>query len=163
MRELMIAAAAGHRGWLGGVGPGGRRRRRSESGGPAGGLLPKGGRVDGVHIALAKGAYRAVFSYRQSPTDEVSSPTRGSLIILRAALLGLAGDHREATALWSDAEGEFPGFPLDSESHRALEELHGGLELVRDLLLDGLRRASAIRDAGAPQEPFAESAPAHCS
>lgn len=45
----------------------------------------KGGRVDGVHIALAKGAYRAVFSYRQSPTDEVSSPTRGSLIILRAA------------------------------------------------------------------------------
>ena len=44
MRELMIAAAAGHRGWSGGVGPG---RRRSESGGPAGGLLPKGGRVDG--------------------------------------------------------------------------------------------------------------------
>lgn len=110
----------------------------------------KGGRVDGVHIVLAKGAYRAVFSYRQPPNDEASAPTRGSLIILRAALLGLAGDHREATALWSDAEGEFPGFPLDSESRRALEELHGGLEPVRDLLLDGLRRASAIRDAGAP-------------
>lgn len=123
----------------------------------------KGGRVDGVHIVLAKGAYRAVFSYRQPPNDEASAPTRGSLIILRAALLGLAGDRREATALWSDAEDEFPGFPLDSESHRALEELHGGLEPVRDLLLDGLRRALAIRDAGAPQEPFAESAPAHCS
>ena len=123
----------------------------------------KGGRVDGVHIALAKGAYRAVFSYRPSPTDEASSPTRGSLMILRAALLGLAGEDCEATALWSEAECEFPGFPLDSKSHRALEELHGGFEPVRDLLLDGLRRASAVRDARAPQVQFAEPAPALCS
>ncbi len=101
----------------------------------------KSGRRDGLRIFLAKGAYRAVFT-RQEETVRRTAPPRGGLVLLQAALLGLARADRESAAVWPAVLREYPEFPLDPLALRDLEELHGGHQGIRGLLLEGLRHAA---------------------
>jgi hypothetical protein len=107
----------------------------------------KSGRRDRLRISLAKGAYRAVFT-RHEETGQRAGPTRGSMVLLRAALLGLAREE-DSAVIWPSVLREYPGFPLDPLALRDLEELHGGDEVVRGLLLEGLRRAAEAHGAKA--------------
>lgn len=110
----------------------------------------KSGRRDRLRISLAKGAYRAVFT-RHEETGHRAGPPRGSMVLLRAALLGLARKDRDSAAGWPSVMREYPEFPLDPLALRDLEELHGGDEVVRGLLLEGLRRAAEAHGAkGSP-------------
>lgn len=104
----------------------------------------KSGRQDPLRIILPKGSYRAVFTSNEAAQTE-SGPSRGSLLILRAALLGLAGEGPEAAAAWHAIEREYPDFALDPQAYKALGALHGQDEGVRELLLNGLRRAAQAR------------------
>jgi hypothetical protein len=108
----------------------------------------KSGRRDRLRISLAKGAYRAVFT-RQVAKDQQGGAPRGSVVLLRAALLGLARAGQESPAIWSAVMREYPEFPLDPLALRDLEELHGGHEVVRGILLEGLRRAAEAHGAQA--------------
>jgi len=107
----------------------------------------KSGRRDRLRISLAKGAYRAVFT-RHEETGQRAGPPRGSMVLLRAALLGLAREE-DSAVIWPSVLREYPGFPLDPLALRDLEDLHGGDEVVRGLLLEGLRRATEAHGAKA--------------
>lgn len=110
----------------------------------------KSGRRDRLRIALAKGAYRAVFTRQEDETGRSAGLPRGSVALLRAALLGLARADRDSAAIWPAVLREYPEFPLDPLALRDLEELHGGHEAVRGLLLEGLRHAAEAHGAKAP-------------
>lgn len=110
----------------------------------------KNGRRDPLRIALAKGAYRAVFTRQEDEAGRSAGLPRGSMALLRAALLGLARADRDSAAIWPAVLREYPEFPLDPLALRDLEELHGGHEAVRGLLLEGLRHAAEAHGAKAP-------------
>ena len=106
----------------------------------------KSGARDRVRIDLPKGKYCAVFSYAETAGDsgDASSSPRipdEALPVLHAALLGWAGLKDEANSAWSDLSLQYPDFLLDPRAQRALESIHGQDARVRDLLLEGLRRA----------------------
>ena len=108
----------------------------------------KSGRRDRLHIALAKGAYRAVFTRRAEPERQTDA-AHGRSMLVRAALLGLAGANRDCAAIWPAVLREYPALPFDPLVLRDLEDLHGGHEAVCDLLVEGLRRAAAAHWAEA--------------
>ena len=64
------------------------------------------------------------------------------MALLRAALLGWAGEQAEAGAAWRALRRDYPDLLLDPRLHAALEKIHARHERVRDLLLEGLRRAA---------------------
>jgi hypothetical protein len=105
----------------------------------------KSGRLDPIRIILPRGGYRAVFT-RNEPEVEEAAPSRGSLLLLRAALLGLAGEQAEAAEAWQALEQEYPDFALNPQAHKVLGAVHGLDERLRELLLQGLRQAA--RPAG---------------
>lgn len=101
----------------------------------------KSGKHDPIRISAPKGAYRAIFSRNEAHVAGVSV-SRGGLMILRAALLGLAGEQDEAAAVWRAVAQEYPDFALNPQAHKALEALHGQDDRIRELLLEGLQRAA---------------------
>lgn len=106
----------------------------------------KSGKNDPIRISIPKGSYRAEFS-RNEAHAAVAEPSRESLLLLRAALLGLAGRRAEAAAAWRALEAEFPDFALNPQAHKALQALHAHDERVRELLLEGLQRAAHPDDS----------------
>lgn len=110
----------------------------------------KSGRMDPVRIALAKGAYRAILTYRKDGSAPDPWPAI-SRSILRTALLGLAGKEGESGAAWSALQREYPDLLLDPRIHTALEKIHGHDERVRELMLEGLRRAARPVELSSPQ------------
>lgn len=115
----------------------------------------KSGRHDRVRIDLPKGTYRALFSFRDElfSSDGKEIPA-ASLVLLRTSLLGWCGDMAEAHVSWGELRGEFPDLLLDPRAHTALEKIHGRDDRVRELLLEGLRRASRPAELR-PQEAMA--------
>lgn len=109
----------------------------------------KSGRDDRVQIALPKGVYRAVFSFRDAENagQNHSAPTATGLSLLRVALLGWSGDHTAAAAAWNSLCSDYPDLLLDPRLHSALEKITGRDETIRALLLDGLRRAAPPANA----------------
>lgn len=101
----------------------------------------RSGRGDLVQIGLAKGVYRAVFSYRKDRPEAELWPD-ACLALLRASLLGWSGQTEESSAAWSSLLREYPDLLLDPRMHAALERIHGRDHRVRELLLEGLRRAA---------------------
>jgi len=102
----------------------------------------KSGKSDRVRIDLPKGIYRAVFSFNNMRVPASEPMPEASLSLLRAALLGWAGEEAGAGAEWSALQRDYPNLLLDPRLHAALETIHGHDERVRDLLVDGLRRAA---------------------
>lgn len=104
----------------------------------------KSGRGDRVQIALPKGVYRAVFSFRDSAAADGARSYFPEAVraLLRAALLGLSGDYAAAAAAWKTLYADYPDPLLDPRLHSAMEEITGRDERLRALLLDGLRRAA---------------------
>ena len=103
----------------------------------------KAGIDDRIHIDLPKGGYRAVFSYRKTIRFGVPEQLPGSVRrMLYAALLGLSGRADHARSAWRSLEEEYPGVLLDPRSHEALDFLCGQDKALRELLLEGLRRAA---------------------
>jgi hypothetical protein len=96
----------------------------------------KSGRHDPIRILLPKGAYRAVFLPNGS-----NVPGAGALLLLRAALLGLAGEEEEATVAGRLIDQQYPGFLENPLVTQMLELLHAGDHRVRELILQGLQRA----------------------
>lgn len=110
----------------------------------------KSGRQDPIRISVPRGGYRTTFRRNEPPTTS-ANPSRDGLAILRAALLGLAGSPRAATA-WEELTREYPDFALNPRAHKMLEALHGQDDCVRELLLEGLQcaaRPAVARHAGA--------------
>ena len=104
------------------------------------------GRNDRVRISLPKGRYHAVFSC-ETPANDVYDPVprqlpAGSLSLLRAALRGWAGPQEEAAAEWTALSKKYPGFLPNPASCVALDALSGGDAVIRELLSEGIRRAS---------------------
>lgn len=106
----------------------------------------KSGKHDPIRISIPKGSYRTVFS-RNEDHVVVADPSRGSQLLLRAAMLGLAGERAEAAAAWRALEAEFPDFALNPHAHKALQALHAHDDRVRELLLEGLQRAARPDDS----------------
>ena len=104
----------------------------------------KSGRHDPVIIALPKGGYRTTFSYNEATRTHAGTGNGVSaegLAILRAALLGWSARKDEADRAWRELLKAFPDFFLDPRVHGALTSLTGSDTSLRDLLLEGLRRA----------------------
>lgn len=102
----------------------------------------KSGKNDRVRIDLPKGVYRAVFSFGGPNVPSPAPMPEASMALLRAALLGWAGEQAEAGAAWRALRRDYPDLLLDPRLHAALEKIHARDERVRDLLLEGLRRAA---------------------
>ena len=109
----------------------------------------KSGRDDRVQIALPKGVYRAVFTFRDpgNAGEAHSALTAAGLALLRVALLGWSGDRHTAAAAWNSLCINYPDLLLDARLHSALEKITGRDETIRALLLDGLRRAAPPANA----------------
>lgn len=105
----------------------------------------KGGKHDPVLISLPKGRYLARFAYNPTALED-SDPARPQILILRAALAGLAGEAEEARVAWEAVRQEFPDFSLNPGAHDALQALCGKDQRVRRHLLEGLRRAAMPSD-----------------
>lgn len=101
----------------------------------------KSGKHDAVRIELPRGGYRAVFRHR-AETEILDSVPAASLPVLRAALLGWSGRREEAVAAWTSLRREYPDTLLNRRVLALMEKLHGRDECVRELLLEGLRRAA---------------------
>ena len=122
----------------------------------------KSGRGDRVLIVLPKGVYRVVFSFRHADGVHAERPSfpEAARLLLRASLLGWAGEHNAAAAAWNALCADFPDLLLDPRLHRAMEDITGRDERLRALLLDGLRRgASAPTAHVAGEAAFGGSAP----
>ena len=100
----------------------------------------KSGKQDPIRITVPRGGYRTAFTRNEAP-EASPNTSREGLAILRAALLGLAGNPR-AVAAWGELTREYPDFALNPRAHKMLEALHGQDDCVRELLLEGLQRAA---------------------
>lgn len=101
----------------------------------------KGGKTDPIHLSLAKGRYIVSSHYNEAPLPHADH-SRGNLLVLRAALLGLSGIDHEATAAWRAVQQDYPDFSLNPRAHVAVQAICGQDRRIRELLLEGLRRAA---------------------
>ena len=101
----------------------------------------KSGRHDPIRILLPKGAYRAVF-VRSEAHAARPDPSPDGLLILHAALFGLAGEPHEAAAAWRAVQREGRDFAMNPQPGPALEAWCAGDGRIRELLLGGLQRAA---------------------
>lgn len=99
----------------------------------------KSGRHNPLRITMPKGSYITVFERAPASAKAAGG---SSLELLRASLLGFIGQPDPALAAAD------PSFPFDDSD--AFEKLHGGDTVVRELLLEGLRRAGCLRPESAP-------------
>jgi hypothetical protein len=106
----------------------------------------KSGKTDPIHLSFAKGRY-VVHSHYNDACVPHADPSRSSLLVLRAALLGLAGIDHEATAAWRAMEQDFPDFSLNPRAHEAVQAICGQDRRIRELVLEGLRRAASTEAA----------------
>ena len=102
----------------------------------------KSGKHDPVRLSFTKGRYLVHWQYNDSALRD-ADPSRQSLLILRAALLGLAGADGEATSAWRAVLQEYPDFSLNPRAHEAVQAICGQDRRVRELVLEGLRRATS--------------------
>ena len=101
----------------------------------------KSGKYDRVRIAMPSGRYFARFSYSDAGLPW-GAALAGHLVLLRASLLGLRGAGEEARQAWVSVLQEFPDFHFNAQAHDVLEAICGQDGRIRELLLEGLRRAA---------------------
>jgi hypothetical protein len=101
----------------------------------------KGGKTDPIHLSLAKGRYIVSSHYNEARLPHADH-SGGNLLVLRAALLGLSGIDHEATAAWRAVQQDYPDFSLNPRAHEAVQAICGQDRRIRELLLEGLRRAA---------------------
>jgi len=111
----------------------------------------KSGKHDRVRITMPKGRYFARFVYADAGLPG-GAPEAGHLVLLRAALLGLRGADKETHRAWVSVLQEFPDFHFNPRVHEMLGAICGQDSGIRELLLEGLRRAAnadtaAVRSA----------------
>jgi hypothetical protein len=106
----------------------------------------KSGKHDRIRLSFAKGRYVVRWQYNDSALPD-ADPSRGSLLILRAALLGLSGANGEAQAAWRAVLQDYPDFSLNPRAHEAVQAICGQDRRVRELVLEGLRRATSADQA----------------
>lgn len=107
----------------------------------------KAGKYDRVRILMPKGRYFARFAHAEAGLPG-SATSAGHLVLLRAALLGLRGADAEAHQAWVSVLQEFPEFHFNPRAHDMMGTICGQDTRLRELLLEGLRRASSA-DAAA--------------
>ena len=108
----------------------------------------KSGKHDRIRLSFAKGRYVVRWQYNDSALPD-ADPSRGSLLILRAALLGLSGADGEARTAWRAVLQDFPDFSLNPQAHAAVQAICGQDRRVRELVLEGLRRATSADQVAA--------------
>ena len=108
------------------------------------------GKQDRVRISLPKGGYRADFSYNGSRVDGADCSGE-VLVFLRVALLGWSGKNSEAANAWRALVSEYPESLPDAGTHEIVHAMSGGDEDVRELIVEGIRRASVSCDVAVPQ------------
>jgi hypothetical protein len=106
----------------------------------------KSGKTDPIRLSFTKGRY-VVHSHYNDACVPHADPSRSSLLVLRAALLGLAGIDHEATAAWRAMQQDFPDFSLNPRAHEAVQAICGQDRRIRELVLKGLRRAASTEAA----------------
>ena len=106
----------------------------------------KSGKHDRVRILMPKGRYFARFVYVEVGLPG-GVPTAGHLVLLRAALLGLRGADKETHRAWVSVLQDFPDFHFNPRVHDMLGAICGQDSRIRELLLEGLRRASGTEAA----------------
>lgn len=117
----------------------------------------KSGKTDPVRLSFTKGRYIVRSHYNETCVPH-TDPSRSNLLLLRAALLGLAGIDHEATAAWRAVQQDYPEFSLNPRAHEAVQAICGQDRRVRELVLEGLRRAASTEggEAVMPQAQTAE-------
>jgi len=108
----------------------------------------KSGKHDPVRLSFTKGRYLVHWQYNHAALPD-ADPSRQSLLILRAALLGLAGADSEAPSAWRAVLQEYPDFSLNPRAHEAMQAICGQDRRVRELVLEGLRRATSPEQVAA--------------
>ena len=108
----------------------------------------KGGKHDRVRISLLKGRYMARFAYVNAALPG-GVPAAAHLLLLRTALLGLQGADDEARQAWTVVQQEFADFHFNSHAHELIASMSGQDGRVRELLLEGLRRAAQAPERAA--------------
>jgi hypothetical protein len=116
----------------------------------------KSGKTDPVRLSFTKGRYIVLSHYNEACVPH-TDPSRSNLLLLRAALLGLAGIDHEATAAWRAVLQAYPEFSMNPRAHEAVQTICGQDRRVRELVLEGLRRAAST-EAGAAVLPQAQTA-----
>ena len=106
----------------------------------------KSGKHDPIRLSLTKGRYQADWQYNDSALPD-AHPSKESLLILRTALLGLAGADGEATSAGRALLQEYPDFRLNPRAYEAVQAICGQDRRVRELVLEGLRRAASVDQA----------------
>ena len=101
----------------------------------------KSGKTDPIHLSFAKGRYIVSSHYNEACLPHADH-SRSNLLVLRAALLGLSGIDHEATAAWRAVQQDYPDFSLNPRAHEAVQAICGQDRRIRELLLEGLRRAA---------------------
>jgi hypothetical protein len=107
----------------------------------------KSGKTDPIHLSFAKGRYIVRSHYNEASLPH-ADPSRSSLLVLRAALLGLSGIDHEATAAWRAVQQDYPEFSLNPRAHEAVQAICGQDRRIRELVLEGLRLAASQEAAG---------------
>ena len=108
----------------------------------------KSGKHDTLRLTFTKGRYVARWQYNESALPG-ADPLRADLLILRAALLGLSGADGEAQAAWRAVLQDYPDFSLNPRAHEAVQAICGQDRRVRELVLEGLRRATSAEQPAA--------------
>ena len=106
----------------------------------------KSGKTDPVYLLFAKGRYVVRSRYNDACVPH-ADPSRSNLLILRAALLGLAKVDHEAMAAWRAVQQDYPDFSLNPRAHEAVQAICGQDRRIRELVLEGLRRAASAESA----------------
>jgi hypothetical protein len=60
----------------------------------------------------------------------------------------LSGIDHEATAAWRAVQQDYPEFSLNPPAHEAVQAICGQDRRIRELVLEGLRRAASQEAAG---------------
>ena len=108
----------------------------------------KSGKHDPIRLTFTKGRYVARWQYNDSALP-YADPSQGHLLILRAALLGLSGVDGEAQTAWRAVLQDYPDFSLNPRAHEAVQAICGQDRRVRELVLEGLRRATSAEQPAA--------------
>jgi len=99
------------------------------------------GKHDPVRISLPKGGYRADFSYNGARAAGADCSGE-AIVFLRVALLGWSGKSSEAANAWRALVREYPESLPDVGAHEVVHAMSDGNEDVRELIVEGIRRAS---------------------
>ncbi|MBJ7258252.1 MAG: hypothetical protein JHD33_01845 [Chthoniobacterales bacterium] len=107
------------------------------------------GKHDPVGSSLPKAGYRADFSYNGARAAGADCSGQ-AIVFLRGALLGWSGKSSEAANDWRALVREYPESLPDVGAHEVVHAMSDGNEDVRELIVEGIRRASVSCNVAVP-------------